>query len=200
MATLIIVVPGPDTALVTKNALLHGRRMALGAALGVCAGLSVWTVATALGLASLISASQLAFTALRLLGAAYLIWLGVQALMAARRRASERGGSRPVVRSRAGAWTGFRQGVISNVANPKIAAFFVGLLPQFVTPGRPTLVPFLALGGVFATITVVWLCGYALAAARAAALLSRPRVRAVLDRITGVVLIGLGLRLALERR
>lgn len=113
----------PGAALVTKNALLHGRRMALGTALGVCAGLSVWTAATALGLASLVSASQLAFTALRLLGAAYLIWLGVQALMSARRRASERGGSRPAERSRAGG-----PFVLFAVAERSIASALAGML------------------------------------------------------------------------
>src|SRR5919201_4345644 len=88
LAAVLIVVPGPDTALVTKNAVLHGRRPALGTALGVGAGLSVWTVASAFGVASLVRASDAAFTALKLIGAAYLIWLGLQALRAARRGGS----------------------------------------------------------------------------------------------------------------
>jgi threonine/homoserine/homoserine lactone efflux protein len=96
--------------------------------------------------------------------------------------------------------TGFRQGLFSNLGNPKIAVFFTGLLPQFVTPGRAVLEPFLLLGGLFVLMGVVWLIGYALLAARAAAVFSRPRVKAAIDGVTGVVLVGLGLRLALEHR
>ena len=99
-----------------------------------------------------------------------------------------------------GALGGFRQGLFSDLANPKIGIFFTSLLPQFVDPGHPVLVPFLALGAVFVLMTVVWLSAYCLVAARAAETLTRPRVRAALDRFTGVVLIAIGLRLAVEHR
>jgi threonine/homoserine/homoserine lactone efflux protein len=95
---------------------------------------------------------------------------------------------------------GFRQGLLSNLANPKIAVFFTSVLPQFVSPRHPVLLPFLLLGCLFVAITLVWLCGYTLIAARASGVLTRPRVRAALDRLTGLVLVGLGIRLALERR
>ncbi|MGH2872799.1 MAG: LysE family translocator, partial [Solirubrobacteraceae bacterium] len=95
---------------------------------------------------------------------------------------------------------GFRQGLVSDLANPKIGVFFTGLLPQFVDPGRSVLVPFLGLGAVFVAMTALWLTLYCLVTARAAGALQRPRVRAWLDRITGVVLIGIGLTLATERR
>jgi threonine/homoserine/homoserine lactone efflux protein len=184
---------------VTKNVLVHGRRAALGTSLGVSAGLSVWTVAAAVGVASLVRASAVAFTVLKLAGALYLIWLGLQALRAAGHAASaeeERSGARPGL----GALGGFRQGFLSDIANPKIGVFFTSLLPQFVDPGRPVLLPFLALGAVFVFMTAVWLCAYCLVAARAAQTLRRPRVKAALDRMTGVVLIAIGLRLATERR
>jgi RhtB (resistance to homoserine/threonine) family protein len=197
IAALVIIVPGPDTAIVTKNALLHGRPAALGTALGVVTGLSVWTVASALGVASLVRTSATAFTVLKLVGAAYLIWLGVQALRAARPGQGADHGAAGA-RRRLGAASGFRQGLLSNLANPKIAAFFMSLLPQFIGAGNP-LAPFLALGGLFVLMTLIWLGGYALLAVRAAGQLQRPRVKAALDRITGVVLIGLGLRLATER-
>lgn len=199
VAALLIVVPGPDMALVTKNAALHGRRAALGTALGVNAGLSVWTVTSALGVASLVRTSAIAFTVLKLVGAAYLIWLGVQTLRAARHHWGE-AEPRGAERRQLGARAGFRQGLLSNLGNPKIAAFFTSLLPQFIGSGRSVLVPFLALGAVFVLMTLMWLCGYALVAARAATLLRRPRVKAAIDRMTGVVLIGLGVRLATERR
>jgi threonine/homoserine/homoserine lactone efflux protein len=95
---------------------------------------------------------------------------------------------------------GFRQGLLSDLANPKIGVFFTSLLPQFVDPGRPVLLPFLALGAVFVLMTMLWLCAYCLIAARAAETLRRPRVRAALDRVTGIVLIAIGLRLATEHR
>ncbi len=200
IAALVIIAPGPDTVVVTKNALLHGRRSALATSLGVNTGLLIWTVAAALGIAAVVRESAVAFTVLKLVGAAYLVWLGIGALRAARRHAAPEAlpTSRPS--PRVGALLGYRQGLLSNLGNPKIAVFFTGLLPQFVSPGRPVLEPFLLLGGLFVLMTVVWLCGYALLAARASAVLGRPRVRAALDRVTGVVLVAFGVRLALERR
>jgi RhtB (resistance to homoserine/threonine) family protein len=200
VAAIVIVVPGPDTAVVTKNVLVHGRRAALGTSLGVSAGLSVWTLAAAVGVASVVRASAVAFTVLKLIGALYLIWLGVQALRAAGHAAAGEPASPGAARPAMGALGGFRQGFLSDLANPKIGIFFTSLLPQFVGPGRPVLVPFLALGAVFVLMTVLWLCVYCVIAARAAEMLRRPRVSAALDRVTGVVLIGLGLRLATEHR
>jgi RhtB (resistance to homoserine/threonine) family protein len=200
VAAIVIVIPGPDTAVVTKNVLVHGRRTALGTSLGVSAGLVVWTLAAAVGIASLLRASELAFTVLKLIGALYLVWLGVQALRAAGRATSAEGASHGGGRSAMGALGGFRQGLFSDLANPKIGIFFTSLLPQFVDPGRPVLLPFLALGAVFALMTVLWLFAYCLVAARAAETLQRPRVRAAMDRVTGIVLIAIGLRLAAEHR
>ena len=199
VAALLIVTPGPDTALVTKNALLYGRRPALGTSLGVTAGLLIWTVASAFGVAAIVHASETLFTVMKLIGGAYLIWLGIQALRAAgHEKATDQvavGATR-----RLNGKQGFRQGLINDLANPKIAAFFTSLLPQFIDPGQPVFVPFLVLGALFAVMTLAWLCAFALMASKAGGLLSRPRVKAGLDRLTGVVLIGLGLRLATERR
>ena len=199
ISAVVIIVPGPDTALVTKNAVIHGRRAALGTALGVNTGLAVWTVACALGVASVIEASDAAFTALKLIGAAYLIWLGVQALRAARRGGSHATAERPA-RATCTARAGFRQGLLSDLANPKIAAFFTSVLPQFAGLGHSVLIPFLVLGGLFVLMTVIWLQAYALVAVKASELLRRPRVSAALDRLSGVILIGFGVRIALERR
>jgi RhtB (resistance to homoserine/threonine) family protein len=199
VAAVVIVVPGPDTAVVTKNVLVHGRRAALGTSLGVSAGLSVWTLAAAVGVASVVRASALAFTLLKLIGALYLVWLGVQALRAASHAES---GARPPTTSKPAmsALGGFRQGLLSDLANPKIGIFFTSLLPQFVDPGHSVLLPFLTLGAVFVLMTVLWLSAYCLIAARAATTLERPRVKAAMDRVTGIVLIALGLRLAIEHR
>lgn len=199
VAAIVIVVPGPDTAVVTKNLLVHGRRAAFGTSLGVSAGLSVWTLAAAVGVASVVRASAVAFTVLKLIGALYLVWLGLQALRAAGHADSSPHPStanKPAL----GASGGFRQGFLSDLANPKIGIFFTSLLPQFVDPGHSVLLPFLALGAVFVLMTVLWLSAYCLIAARAAKTLQRPRVKATMDRVTGTVLIALGLRLALEHR
>ena len=200
VAAVVILVPGPDTAVVTKNVLLHGRRTALATSVGVSAGLSVWTLAAAVGLASLVRASAIAFTILKLVGALYLIWLGVQAWRAARQAPGDPASSAAGTRSAMGPLGGFRQGLLSDLANPKIGVFFTSLLPQFVDPGRPVLLPFLLLGAIFVLMTLLWLVAYTMIAARAAETLQRARIRAVMDRVTGVVLIAIGLRLAAEHR
>jgi RhtB (resistance to homoserine/threonine) family protein len=198
VSAVLILSPGPDMALVTKNAVIHGRGAALGTSLGVNAGLAVWTIASALGVASLVRASAPAFTALKLVGATYLIWLGVQALRAARQHWAPGANLEP--RSAVKAAVGFRQGLLSNLGNPKIAVFFTSLLPQFIGGGHSVLIPFLLLGGVFVLMTLIWLSAFAVFAARMSAALQRQRVKVMLDRISGVVLIGLGLRLATEHR
>jgi threonine/homoserine/homoserine lactone efflux protein len=185
VAVIVVVTPGVDMALVTKNALLHGRGAALATALGVNAGIALWTLAAALGVAAIVRASAEAFDVVKFAGALYLVYLGVQAL---RRR--ERVG---VAGRRL---SPFRQGVISNALNPKIAVFFTSLLPQF----GHSLPALLLLGALFNAVGLIWLTVYALAAARGRAALQRPRVRAALDYVSGVVLVGLGVRLAFERR
>ncbi|MHB1567788.1 MAG: LysE family translocator [Solirubrobacteraceae bacterium] len=199
VAAIVIVVPGPDTAVVMKNVLLHGRRTALATSFGVAGGLAVWTVAAAVGVASLLRASEVAFTALKIAGALYLAWLGVQAIRASR-HVQPAAATAPDLRAELSTRGGFRQGLLSDLANPKIGVFFTGLLPQFVDPGRPVLLPFLGMGAVFVAMTILWLTLYCIVAARAADALARPRVRVWMDRVTGVVLIGIGLRLATERR
>ena len=174
VAAIVIVVPGPDTAVVTKNVLIHGRRAGFGTSLGVSAGLSIWTLAAAVGVASLLRASAAAFTVLKLVGALYLIWLGVQALRAAGRATLVEHATDAT--AGLGTLGGFRQGILSDLANPKIGIFFTSLLPQFVSPRTSVLLPFLALGAVFVLMTMLWLYAYCLLAARAAqALDATPR-------------------------
>lgn len=200
ISVLVILLPGPDTAVVTKNALLRGRRAALATTFGVSTGLLVWTVCAALGLAAVVRASAVAFTVLKLIGATYLVLLGVQALRAASAHRGDAASAVAALSAAASVVTAYRQGLFSNLANPKIAVFFTSLLPQFVSARAAVFAPSLMLGTVFVLITLAWLCAYALLATKAAEVLTRPRVRAAMDRITGVALVGLGIRLALERR
>ena len=188
LAAVVICTPGPDTALTIRNTLVGGRANGLRTAQGVAVGQALWTLATSAGIAALVAASQPVFTAVRIIGAAYLVWLGLQALAAALR------GRRHEERLR-GSAAGFRQGLLSNLANPKMAVFFTSLLPQFGT-GFGEL---LALGLVFAAMTLVWLSVYALVVARTQRLLVGGRVRRALDALTGLALVTFGARLAAER-
>jgi RhtB (resistance to homoserine/threonine) family protein len=194
VSAVVVVTPGVDMALVTKNALLYGRRSAQATAIGINLGILVWTIAAALGLAALIAASAAAFTVVKLAGAAYLIYLGVQALRGSR---GEHVDGSPHAPRRGSA---FRQGLASNLLNPKIAVFFTSLLPQFVDAGQAGPRELLLLGALFNLMGLVWLLSYAALAARGRDLFRRPRVRRAIDRVTGVTLIGLGVRLAFERR
>ena len=187
VSALVIVTPGQDTALTIRNALLGGRRGGVFTAGGVASGQAVWTVAASAGVAALLRASEPAFLAVRLAGAAYLVYLGVQTLL-------RRGEVRPLAGG--SARRAFRQGLLSNLGNPKMAVFFMSLLPQFATSFSAGLV----LGLVFCSMTFVWLTGYAFAVAKAGGVLRRPRVRRALDRVTGAVLVAFGLRLAAESR
>lgn len=195
IAVFVVVTPGVDTALVTKNALLHGRRAAILTAVGVNAGIATWTTASALGLGAVLHRSEALFTAVRLVGAAYLVVLGAQAVWWSWRRGRTVAAEAAMSRR-----SPFVQGILSNLLNPKIAVFFTSFLPQFVAPGGPVLGQLLLLGALFNLLGVAWLVGCALFVSRVGDALRRPRVRAALERVTGCVLIALGLRLATERR
>jgi threonine/homoserine/homoserine lactone efflux protein len=166
----------------------------------VAGGQAAWALAAAAGIAALVQASQPAFTALRLAGAAYLVLLGLHSLRAALRGGPAPADGSPVAgRPRLAPAAALRQGFLSNLANPKMAAFFTSLLPQFVAGGAP-FAALLLLGLVLCVLTLVWLAAYAVAVARAGAFLRRPLVRRVTEAITGAVLVALGLRLATDRR
>ena len=188
ISAIVVVTPGVDMALVTKNALLHGRRAARATALGVNLGIFIWTLAAALGLAAVIAASAVAFTAIKLVGALYLVYLGLRALL----------GSAEATPTPARG-SAFRQGLASNLLNPKIAVFFTSLLPQFVDAQHAEPQDLLLLGLLFNCMGVLWLLVYAELAARGRNVLRRPRVKRALDRLSGVALVALGVRLAAER-
>jgi RhtB (resistance to homoserine/threonine) family protein len=188
VAVVVVVTPGVDMALVTRNALVAGRRAALATALGINLGIAFWSVAAALGLAAVVAASTEAFAAIKLAGATYLVYLGVRALRSAGRPREV--AARTQVRP-------FRQGLVSNLLNPKIAVFFTSLLPQFVGPDAG-VGGLMLLGLLFNAIGVAWLCAYGALVARGRDVLGRPRVRRAIDRVTGAVLVALGVKLAFD--
>jgi threonine/homoserine/homoserine lactone efflux protein len=198
LALLVSVTPGPDTALVTRNALLGGRRAGGFTILGIGVGLTVWTLAAALGVAALLRASEPAFLALKIAGAAYLVFLGAQALWGALRRRGPRDLATPGRRSLAPRLA-FRQGLLTNLGNPKIAIFFTSFLPQFAPAEQASFGTFVLLGLIFCAIGLSWLSVYNLAISTIGDFLRRPLPRRVLEGVTGAVLVGFGVRLATER-
>ncbi len=201
VSILVIVTPGPDTALVIRNTLRGGRSSGIFTALGVAMGQAIWTLATSAGIATLLRASEPAFAAVKLAGAVYLVFLGVQALRdAVRSGAWKTATNGDGSLRRHGSPVTLRQGVLSNLGNPKMAVFFTSLLPQFTPHGQASFSALLVLGLVFCSLTLVWLTGYSIALARAGDVLLRPRIRRTLEGLAGAVLVAFGLRLATEHR
>jgi threonine/homoserine/homoserine lactone efflux protein len=183
--------------LTIRNTLSRGRGGGVCTALGVVAGQVAWVLATALGVAALLATSETAFVVVRLLGAAYLVLLGLSSVL--RRRTPRHAGvpsAKPAVRPT----VAIRQGLISNLTNPKAAVFFPSLLPQFASSEGTPALTLLALGAVFAVLTLGWLCAYACAIARFRHALLQPRVRRALDLVTGACLVGFGCKLAFAER
>ncbi|MEU6866062.1 LysE family translocator [Streptomyces sp. NPDC046876] len=197
---LLTLVPGPDMAVVTRRAVARGRADGLRTVAGITAGLLLWGVLTVAGLAALLAASAEVYLVVKLAGAAYLCFLGVQAL---RRPGAEpqpgdgngstRGSDGGDRGERGSAW---RTGLVSNALNPKIAVFYTGLLPALAPSGLRPAVGMALLVLVHVVLTVAWLATYVYVLSRARRFFARPRVRRALDRVTGVVLIGFGIRVA----
>jgi threonine/homoserine/homoserine lactone efflux protein len=192
VAVVVIVTPGQDTALTIRNTLAGGRSAGVRTAAGVVCGQALWALAASAGVAALLVASEPAFAALKFAGAAYLLYLGGQALLAAIRGRPHTGGAA----APAAAGRELRQGLLSNLGNPKMAVFFSSLLPQFAD----SFAALLALGLLFCALTLAWLCAYAALLARAGEVLRRPGVRRAIDAVCGTALVALGIRLAAADR
>jgi len=195
-ALVLIMIPGPDQALVTRNALAAGRRAGLLTTVGGASGLTVHASAASFGVSALLLASATAFTVLKVIGTVYLVWMGYQTLRSARRAAAQ---AEPEARRPARSGLRYvRQGFLSNSLNPKVALFFVTFLPQFMSPGDSPLRRGLLLSGIFAMLYLAWFGCYVLTVDLIGAQLRKQRVRAAIERVTGLLLIGFAVRLALE--
>ena len=214
-STLLILAPGPDSMLVMRNTMRGGRRAGWVTACGTLSGLTIWALAAALGLSALLRVSHVGYDILRFFGAAYLIWLGVTSLAHSRRKsgpepAAQAGGSAPAAPGPAvpGLTPGgparpsraSLNGLLSNLLNPKISVFFMAFLPAFVPAGASAAEFSLVLGIWFIAETGLWLAVVAWLADRGVRWLRRPAVQRWIERVTGMVLIGFGLRLATESR
>ncbi|WP_017591509.1 LysE family translocator [Nocardiopsis potens] len=195
-AFLIAITPGPSAAVILRQTVRGGRRAALATVLGNEAGVLFWGVAAALGLSALVTASQIAYEVLRFGGAAVLLWLGVQSLLAARRGAVDDGpgGDADAPRPASTWWPSFRLGLVTNAANPKAAVFAVSFLPQFVPEGAPVLPSLLALAVLWTLVDLVWFVSAVWVVALVREAFARPAVRRWMEAVSGTVLIGLGVR------
>jgi threonine/homoserine/homoserine lactone efflux protein len=190
VALVVTLTPGPATALVLRVAARDGRAAALGTVAGNSVGVLMWATLSALGVSSLILASQVAYDVLRLTGAAVLVVLGLRSLL---RRHSDAPVTAPP------RLTGWKIGLITSGANPKLAVFFIALFPQFLSPGSAVLPAALAMGAVIVLYDVIWFSLLAWGVDRVGRVF-RPRIRRALERTTGGVMIALGLSVAAESR
>ncbi|MET8572682.1 LysE family translocator [Streptomyces sp. NPDC004783] len=188
---LLTIVPGPDMAVVTRRALAADPGDALRTVGGIVTGLLIWGALTVAGLSAVLATSPTVHLAIKLLGAAYLVFLGAQALWQNRRTA-------PTTEADTGAAVGspWRTGLVSNVLNPKIAVFYTGLLPTLAPPQLPTYWAMTLLVFLHTALTLAWLGSYVHLLSTAGPVLHRPRIRRMLGHITGVALIGFGLVVA----
>ena len=190
VALVLSVTPGPDMALVLRNSLRGGRPAAYRTILGIGVGLLGWAAATALGVAAVLAASATVFTVLKIAGGIYLVYLGVQTFIALRRGEERMHAEAP----RKGA--PFRQGLVTNLLNPKLAVFFTTLLPQFISAGDPVFAKSMLLAALFVTIGLTWLVLYA----HLVEFVARSvRFRRAVEAVSGAVLVALGARLAVDR-
>jgi threonine/homoserine/homoserine lactone efflux protein len=191
IAALVTVTPGPATAMVVRSALGGGWRAAVLTIAGNSLGVITWALLSVLGVAALVSASEVAFLALKLVGGAVLVWLGVQSLLHA--------GDPARLPERTGGGA-FRAGLVTSLANPKLAVFFVALFPQFVGDRGAVLPTALLMAALIVTFDVAWYTSLAMLVSRAKQGFMRSRLARRLEQATGAVLVALGLRVALEQR
>jgi threonine/homoserine/homoserine lactone efflux protein len=192
IAVLVSLTPGPATALVVRSAAVHGRREALLVTFGNSTGIFMWAIASVLGISALVAASETAFWVLKIAGAAVLIYLGIQAL-AGREPDEDEAPERS-------ARTAYGSGLMTSFANPKLAVFFIALFPQFVPDGSSVLPTTLAMATLLIAVDLVYFSLLALVVARAHHAVVSSKLARRIERLTGAVMIGLGVRVALERR
>lgn len=217
LAFVLTLTPGADMALVLRNTLLRGRAAAMFTTLGICAACSVHAMASSAGLSVILAQSATAYSTVKLIGAFYLIYLGVMTIRHARRASAEGEAALPGASGILGPTRkssvdvvrvtkdrrlrrSFVEGALTNLLNPKVALFYLMVLPQFIPAGAPVLGRSMMLAGIHIGMGLVWLAAYIAFINQLRGVLTAPRVRAWVERVTGGVLVALGLRLAIERR
>jgi len=201
MCILLIILPGPDTAIATKNTLTVSRKGGLQTIIGSCCGLLIHTCAAVIGLSAIIVKSAYIFAVLKYVGAVYLCYLGIKTLWTLRTIRTQS----PVVddvgsiEHKYSHQSCFKQGFLTNVTNPKVAVFFLTFLPQFVDGNNGTFFPFLIMGLIYTALTMLWFIFYVYLLDRISAFMKKPSTKAVIEGLTGAILIAFGIKLALEK-
>ncbi len=198
VALALTLAPGADTLLVLRNVLRGGCRSGLVTTVGICSGLYIHALFSALGLSMLLAQSAQAFALVKTAGALYLLWLGFQSLRTGLRArgpvAIDAQSQRCISLKRS-----FLEGFLSNVLNPKAVVFYLTILPQFIRPGDAVVARSILLASIHFTMGTLWLCGLSLFISRSRSLILRPLVRRAMDALCGAMLMALGIRLALSR-
>lgn len=198
MCIFLIILPGPDTAVVTKNTLIDRRIGGLKTSLGIICALLIHTFAAVLGLSAIIVKSAVLFSIFKYAGAVYLIYLGVKILWSLRKKEAAASVEMTAI-SQPKNTSCFKQGFLTDILNPKVAIFFLSFFPQFVEPGNGTFVPFLIMGITFTLLSAIWLFIYVYLINQIGAFMKKPKVKNVIEGITGIIIIGFGIKLAMEK-
>lgn len=190
--------PGPDFVIMLRSVMAGGRRAGMACAAGIASGVLAWAIVTSVGIAGLLAASAVAFTVVKLVGAAYLVLLGAQALLAARRGGYERTAEPEAGQTRRSAFVAYRQGLLTNVFNPKVAVFFLALWPQFL-PHDATVTDTAILTAVAGLTSLVYFATLANVVTVLRGFLTASKVRRTIDAVMGTLLIGIGVRIAISQ-
>lgn len=198
MSICLIILPGPDTAMATKNTLVAGKVGGVKTVFGTCIALLIHTLAAVIGLSALIVKSALLFSIFKYVGALYLIYIGIKALLAVRNK--EGVDTNDIsLHNEAEHTSCFRQGFLTNLLNPKVAVFFLTFLPQFLNPNHNTFIQLLVMGLTYLILTVIWFAFYIFLIDKISAFMKKPKTQRYIQGLTGIVLIGFGIKLAFEK-
>jgi RhtB (resistance to homoserine/threonine) family protein len=198
MCIFFIILPGPDTAIATKNTVTVGKVGGFKTVLGTCCALLIHTSAAVLGLSAIIVKSALLFSVFKYVGAVYLIYLGVKTLWSLKKK-EEAASVEMNTKSKFVNTSCFKQGFLTNLLNPKVAVLFLTFLPQFVDPGSNTFLPFLIMGTTYTVMTALWSLTYVYLINRISTFMKKPKTQNIIEGLTGTILIGFGIRLFLEK-
>lgn len=201
MCILLIILPGPDTAIATKNTLTVGKKGGFQTIIGSCCGLLIHTLAAVIGLSAIIVKSAYVFAILKYVGAVYLCYLGVKTLWSLKglRLQQEDENDESMKDSKYHSHSCFKQGFLTNITNPKVAVFFLTFLPQFIDGTGNTFLPFLMMGIMYTALTALWFVFYVYLLDKISAFMKKPKTKTVIEGLTGTILIGFGIKLALEK-
>ncbi|MFJ8257176.1 LysE family translocator [Peribacillus asahii] len=198
MCIFFIILPGPDTAIATKNTVTVGKVGGLKTVLGICCALLIHTSAAVLGLSAIIVKSALLFSIFKYVGAVYLLYLGVKTLWSLKKK-EETASVEMNKKSKFVSTSCFKQGFLTDILNPKVAILFLTFFPQFVDPGSNTFLPFVIMGITYTVLTAVWSLLYVYLINYISDFMKKPKTQNIIEGITGTILIGFGIKLFLEK-